>query len=266
MADIIHSSEKDVTWDRYWSYRSIERELDFCRTDGLLPVFKRFLPKNGLILEAGCGIGRWVIYFKKRGYNIIGLDNNPTCLSKIKAYDKKIKTIQGRVELLPIEDNILSAYISLGVIEHFEQGPHDALKEAYRVLKKGGLAIVEVPYLNILRKIILPFKRLFRIIRRKLNREPQNYYFAEFRYTVTELKKFLGMAGFEIIFVAPKDDTSPNRNIGLWLDFSFLRNKTKDDCEHAMNFFGSLLSQLFNFISPWISCACVVCVGRAKKL
>ena len=33
-------------------------------------------------------------------------------------------------------------YLSFGVVEHFEQGPIKALKEARRVLKKGGDLII----------------------------------------------------------------------------------------------------------------------------
>lgn len=262
MADIIHSSEKKINWDNYWSYSSIEKELEFCRTDGLMSIFEKFLPKNGLILEAGCGLGKWVIYFRRKGFKIIGLDNSLSCLAQIKRYDKDTQIIAGKVESLPIKDNSLSAYISLGVIEHFEEGPQIALRDARRVLKKDGIIFVEVPYLNALRRIILPFKNLYRIIRKKINKEPQNYYFAEYRYTKNELKKFLKSVGFKVIFVAPKDDILPNRSIGLWLDFSFVRAIGIDESAHELNKFGYILSRFLRSISPWISCACVVCVGR----
>jgi ubiquinone/menaquinone biosynthesis C-methylase UbiE len=40
----------------------------------------------------------------------------------------------------------------MGVVEHFEQGPLPALKEAYRVLKPDGMIFVSVPTFNIIRK------------------------------------------------------------------------------------------------------------------
>ncbi len=44
-----------------------------------------------------------------------------------------------------LKDKSIDAYISLGIVEHFQEGPHDALKEAMRVLKDNGVLIVSVP-------------------------------------------------------------------------------------------------------------------------
>ena len=48
----------------------------------------------------------------------------------------------------------LGAYISLGVMEHFEDGCAAAMAEAFRVLKPGGLMFFTVPLEN-------PFRKLF---------------------------------------------------------------------------------------------------------
>jgi ubiquinone/menaquinone biosynthesis C-methylase UbiE len=265
MADTIHSRQKGGAWDEYWSDRSIERELAFCQTDELLPVFRRYLSKDALILEAGCGIGKWVLYFQRYGFKIIGVDSNQGCLLKIKQCDSKASVINGMVETLPFKDKSLDIYISLGVIEHFKDGPIQALREARRVLKPDGTAIIEVPYFNLIRHFIFPFKIIYRWVRKILRREPKDYYFAEFRYTRKELKDFLEEAGFEVLGIAPKDDIQPDRNIGLWLDFPFVRAKDKDDVAHKLNGFGCFLSSCLRAISPWISCACVVCIGSPNK-
>ena len=56
--------------------------------------------------------------------------------------------IQGDILDLKYPDAHFDAYISQGVIEHFEEGPQQALNEAWRVLKPDGLAFITVPYLN----------------------------------------------------------------------------------------------------------------------
>ena len=42
-------------------------------------------------------------------------------------------------------DNHFDAYLSLGVIEHWEEGPQQAIDEAYRVIKPGGYFFVSTP-------------------------------------------------------------------------------------------------------------------------
>jgi ubiquinone/menaquinone biosynthesis C-methylase UbiE len=51
-------------------------------------------------------------------------------------------------------DSSFDAYVSMGVIEHFEEGPGQALLEAHRVLKPDGLIFVSVPTVNTLRKVV----------------------------------------------------------------------------------------------------------------
>jgi ubiquinone/menaquinone biosynthesis C-methylase UbiE len=261
MADKIHTSQREEGWSSYWDCRSIESQLSFCETDALLSIFAQYLPIRGKVLEAGCGLGKWVIYLQKTGIITIGIDGNLGCLKRIKEFDKNCKVGVGEVSKLPFKDKSIDAYISLGVVEHFEDGPLQALREAERVLKPGGVAIIEVPYLNFLRRFVLPFKLIFRIVRRRIGKTPQDYYFSEFRYTGTELADFLKKSGFTVKEILPKDDNHPHRNIGLWLDFPFVRRKGRDDSCHELNIFGRILSGMFNKISPWISCACVVCVG-----
>jgi 2-polyprenyl-3-methyl-5-hydroxy-6-metoxy-1,4-benzoquinol methylase len=48
----------------------------------LLEIFKDLnLPKNGLILDLACGIGRHSILLAESGYNVVGIDISPEYIS-----------------------------------------------------------------------------------------------------------------------------------------------------------------------------------------
>lgn len=148
-----------------WRGEVIEEHLRVIGLDAthqtILPTFLRLLPKQGRILEAGCGLGRWLIHLWNLGYAIYGMDISAEALKAIRGYDESIPLYQGDVERTPFNDECFDAIISLGVIEHFETGPQKALEESYRLLKKQGLLLVTVPYQNLIRKFIYnPFIRL----------------------------------------------------------------------------------------------------------
>lgn len=261
----------DEEWDDYWKKTSFKKELELVETDGLLPLFKKYLSKKDRTLEAGCGLGKWVIYLSQKGYNITGVDNNKYALKKLNTEYPQVKTKLANVTKLPYKNNYFDAYLSLGVVEHFEEGPQIALKEAYRVLKKSGLAIVEVPFDSPLRqvnrmltRVIIFIKTPIRILLESVGvrkkRSPINLKFYEYRYTKTELYEFMKKAGFSEIKILPKDDLSGKRSISLWLDFPSLQ-KTKGKI-FELNNKGIIIKKMLALLSPFTFPALVVVLAK----
>ena len=276
-------------WDRIWSKRTIENELDACDIETAPRVmFLKYLPKIGKIVDAGCGFGKWVIYLTKLGYNIKGIDNNDFAIKNLKEFDSSLQVESGDILNLKYPDNYFDAYISMGVVEHFQNGPSVALNEAYRVLKSNGIIFVSTPMVNIIRKIVLQpildiisrfyyiLKRVNSIIRRKndmslysspVEKKKRNnkvYHFVEYRYSVKELQEFLNQANFEILQTIPHDfQGSKNHNIGLGVDFPFL--KAWNSINFELNFIGKLIAHITERSSPWITSASVLCVAKSLK-
>ena len=244
--------KENTDWSGYWDNTSIEKNLIDCDTDGLLPIFQRYLNKSQKILEAGCGLGKWVIYFSKRDYDIFGVDSYKVAIDVLRKYDKRLRVDVDFVEKLKIPDNSFDTYLSFGVVEHFEEGPQKALLEAFRILKKGGVAIIETPYDN--------YGRILkRTVGRLLGHPKPSGYFYEYRYTAGELENFVKQAGFKILEVLPKDDFSPDRSIGLWLDYPVLR--TKNAPNFHLNIIGKIIKLLLSPF-PSLCSACVVVIAR----
>ena len=245
-------------WDAYWGSIDVEENLRYCTGDQVLSVFRRYLGKDQLILEAGCGLAKWVIHLTAEGHHIIGLDKHQTSLARVRAFSEHLLLAGGSVTELPFPDDSLDAYISLGVIEHFEEGPDRPLSEAYRILRPGGIAIIETPYDNTLRRLVTNHVvDAVRLAKQILGRE---YTFAEYRFTARELASFVREAGFTILALEPKDYDQPEKSIGLFMDVPILRN-----CNGAafeLNTLGRVTKSILVALSPWISSACVVCIAQ----
>ncbi len=117
---------------------------------GLRPWILKYTPRYGKVCEAGCGLGRYNFYLNHFGIDIVGLDFEKKTIDYLNKWKFKkgfgeVSFIEGDVTHLPFEDNSLSGYISLGVVEHFIEGPQKPIREAYRALRAGGIAIITTP-------------------------------------------------------------------------------------------------------------------------
>jgi len=185
-------------WDSHWENVDIEVTVKNLSASLLAQVMEKYLPREGKILEGGCGLGQWVLYLKRKGYNIVGVDFAENTIRQVKKRFPSLPVIIGNILNLPFPDESFSAYISLGVIEHFEDGPNTALAEAHRVLQKGGLLLCSVPYFNPLRRIK---KKLFKSYH--LPKAGEEFY--QWAFTKQEIGIIMRNAGFQVHRVIPFD-------------------------------------------------------------
>ena len=290
---LINNNPKCTLWDGMWSTRTIKQEFDATGIETSPRVMLlKYLNKDHKIIDAGCGFGKWVIFLAKQGYNIIGVDNNDLAIAKLKSFDNSLQIEPGNILKFKYPDNYFDAYISMGVVEHFEDGPLLALEEAYRILKPNGLIFLSTPTVNLIRKIVIQpilnvisrfyyiFSRIKffienprikpHIFKKNSNKQGNNnkhkkyVHFLEYRFTKNELQTFLRQSNFEVIETHPHDfHGSKDHHIGLGVDFPFLKDKY--GVNFKLNFVGKKISRLLDSISPWIACASVLCVARSLK-
>ncbi len=142
-----------VFWQEHW-HQLTDKELRHALrpTKYIWPSLRRillkWLPKEGVVLDAGCGIGHMVQRLRSNGLSCIGLDYAVPSLIRSKSICPDLLFIGGDLMNLPFADDIFAGILSIGVLEHFEHGPGVPLREISRVLKPGGVVCLSVPFEN----------------------------------------------------------------------------------------------------------------------
>jgi SAM-dependent methyltransferase len=145
----------ETYWAEHFS-RSIEnlhKKAELVRPPLLIRLLKKHLPKHGKIIEAGCGTGWIVATLSQHGYDIEGIDYSESLINKVLDKYRDLPVKVGNVLAIDAPDQYYSAYVSIGVIEHRFDGSEPFLQEAYRVLKRGGIACISVPYFSPIRAL-----------------------------------------------------------------------------------------------------------------
>lgn len=181
------------------------------------PVFARCLPRHGLVLDAGCGGGRWTHFATQHGSRVVALDRYRPVLRQVGKRVPGARLIAADASELPFRDGSLAGAISLGVVEHDPNGPNRMLAELARVLEPGGVLLLSVPFNNLLRRTI------FNLLYRRYNNRwaGRGHYFVEYRFSKAELRRALLAHGFDVEHFTPHEFFPP-WNMGLVADRNML--------------------------------------------
>jgi SAM-dependent methyltransferase len=234
----------------------LEDDIGLCPLQTIEPHFRKYLPRQEPILEAGSGRGRWIFHLERLGYRVVGVDLAMSDIAFAKRHDPRVPIVLANVLRTPFSDQSFGAIVSLGVVEHFEEGPHQAFAEVLRLLRPGGLFLVTVPTQNPLRSLLVnPAKNLLTWYRR---RRGVALAFEEYRYSRPQFEALLRQAGFQIVERAP-DDFLPPKNMGLYTDVRWFQHPS---ARWELNRAGNVVAGVLRALSPWLSCSGTLWVCR----
>jgi len=194
-----HEAEPNTAhWDQVWAGQTLEHLLNVAERDRLTRLIIEHLPKHGQSLEGGCGLGQYVRYLNSRGYALVGGDWSVNALQSHRREYSASPLVALDLTRLPFSDAAFSGYISLGVIEHLEQGADALLSEMGRILAPGGVLLLSTPWVNGARRLLGG-----RIRRRQASRRDAGLHFYQYAYTTRELIAIVERAGFAVQGVHP---------------------------------------------------------------
>jgi ubiquinone/menaquinone biosynthesis C-methylase UbiE len=177
---------------------------------------------EGDYLDIGCGTGMFLKAFAMRR-NAYGLDASYQALSHCRQ-KANFKLVQGTGDHLPFSDSSFSLVTLLDIIEHVDDD-ENVLKEARRVCKPGGVALVTVPAFNYLwgsHDVVHGHKR--RYIKSSLSMLAESAGFQVERITYTNFFIFFPVLLVRIISrLLPEKKASDMNETPLWLNRSMTK-------------------------------------------
>lgn len=129
---------------------------------------------RGRLLDIGCGTKPYEQMFRPYVTEHVGVDHAQTPHANARI------DLLGSAYSIPAHDASFDSALCTAVLEHLEE-PEQAIRECYRLLRPGGVAIYSIPFIW------------------HLHEEPRDF----FRYSKYGIAHLFGKAGFTLLEVKP---------------------------------------------------------------
>ena len=208
-------------------------------------VSQEMLNKNSLVLDIGCGSGRWDMYLADKVNFIEAIDPSNAVLIAAKMLKEKenIRITHASVSNIPFKDESFDFVMSLGVLHHIPDTPQ-AVIDAVKKIKKGGCFLIYLYYnldnRTFLYKTLFFLSNIFRRLISKLPKRPKKILCDIIAFTI--YLPLIALAKF-IKFVFPKNNWYKKFPLSYYVGKSLkvIRNESLDR-------FGTPLEQRFSKI------------------
>jgi len=175
-------------WDEFWA-SSPGMDDVYANDDRLVAFLLSHIDVKGRrVLEVGAGTGRDSLALARAGARVVTFDYSDEALRLMGSIaGGEMDIVCGDALALPFADASFDIVFHQGLLEHFRR-PMDLLRENQRVLRTGGVVLVDVPqrwhYYTLMKHALMAANRWFAGW--------------ETEFSAAELSRLLRDAGFEI--------------------------------------------------------------------
>ncbi|RLF11051.1 MAG: hypothetical protein DRJ62_04225 [Thermoprotei archaeon] len=124
----------------------VDEDLGSWVPRGVIEDLRLMLPLKPKYLDLGCGDGALTV--KVAGIvdasEVHGVDDDPEALREASRRGLKVYNCDLNRDALPFSDGYFDLATAFEVVEHLENPSH-MLREAFRVLRRGGVLVLETP-------------------------------------------------------------------------------------------------------------------------
>ena len=118
-----------------------------------IPMLEELFRSRGArtILDFGCGAGRHVVYFAKKGFEVYGFDQSQDAVAHAESllFKEKLSAqlrVWNMTDAMPYERGFFDAVLAVRVIQHtYMKNIESILRDIDRVLRERGFIFLQVP-------------------------------------------------------------------------------------------------------------------------
>ncbi len=134
-----------LEWTRFNSFSN--QEIQKAGDQYFDIVCSHHVNKDSLVLDVGCGTGRWSKYLSDKVKFIEAIDPSDAVYSAVRLTKdiQNIRITRASIDTMPFDDNLFDFIICLGVLHHVSDIQR-AINEIVKKLKSGGYLLVYIYY------------------------------------------------------------------------------------------------------------------------
>jgi SAM-dependent methyltransferase len=172
----------------------------------IVALYERNLNVRGVVVDLGCGPGRFIDVARTKGAKVIGIDYSAAAdvAQTNYAHDPNVCICQADALNLPIKTLSVDAVFSIGVLHH-TPNPLNGVREAFRICKENGWFAISVygkgGYYDF--PTVQLWRRFFKVLWPIFGHYPALFYTYATNYTFRPVAKLLPPLGKAIRIFLP---------------------------------------------------------------